>query len=187
MSRSFEDVLRTIIREETEVICRKAQEETMKILEANKETIKILEAKTDQIVREIGRIHNRDPAGSTDSLEHASYKTTTEGHKPAIMNKTSAMANYSKVFKSMPDLSSSDEHGQGRSSSLPRYKKTVDGVCRVSSIDRQTSIKKKIAVQKSYSKPCLGKNYIGKVRGDTVNTVRKTTVRKEMSFVATKA
>ena len=162
MSRSFEDILRTIIREETEVICRKAQEETIKILEAKTEkTIKILEANTEKIVREIDRLHNGKPAVSTDSIEHGSDKTATatEGHYPTLTNNASSMANYSKVFKSMPDLSSSDEHGQGRQSSLPRYKKTADGI-RATSIDHQTSIKKKIAVQKSYSKPCLGKNYI---------------------------
>lgn len=157
MSGSFEAVLRNLIREETKIICQKAQEETIKLLEAKSEkTIKILEAKTEQIVGEIGRLFNGKQAGSsTDSVDHGHFKTTTECHKPSLTNKASAMANSSKVFKSMPDLSSSDEHGQGRPSSLPRYKKTVDGVCRVTSIDRQTSIKKKIAVQKSYSKPCL--------------------------------
>ena len=147
MSSSFEDFLRTIIREETEVICQKTQAET----------IKILEAKTDQIVREIGRLYNETSVISSEPKEQYKYKSTTDSNNSTIMHNANAMAKYSNFFKSMPDLSSSDEYGQGRPYTAPRYKKTADGI-RAPPIDRQTSIKKKIAVQKSYSKPCLGKN-----------------------------
>ena len=143
MSRNVEELLEVVI---------KVQQETL-------ERITILEAKTDQIVTEIGRINTAQPVVRAGSREHASYENTTEDQYLAFVNKTNAMTRYSKIFKSMPDLSSSDEHRQDKQSSLPRYKKTADG--RRPLEHRTSSIKKKVAVQKSYSKPGLGKSYIG--------------------------